>query len=355
MKFWYLYILTLLALASCNSESNPEYLPKATGKPGDILIIMDSMQWNGNLGKEVRDIFAADVPGMPQPEPMFNIVYLHPSRTGLLHQMRNVVYVFTLDQKTSGSRLLRRKFTDETINKIKSDTSFHLSTQPDEFSLGQHVMYLFGSTEENLTDYLNSHEQHIIDFFNKMERERLLKKMPRSGGVAEFLRTDQKIDIRIPETYKLADRKNDFVWFRQIGSNLDKDVFITWKPYTSEYQLSPDSLIEWRDQTLKKHIFEDPEKPNTYLVTELEDSKVLARQLTFNKKFSMELRGLWRTNNRTMGGPFLSYCFVDQTSGLLYYIEGFAYNPGKDKREMVRELETILWTFKTSDELPKKK
>jgi hypothetical protein len=103
---------------------------------------------------------------------------------------------------------------------------------------------------------------------------------------------------------------------------------------------------------LRKYVFEDPERPESYLTTEREESKVQARQLKFNKHFSIELRGLWVTNNHTMGGPFVSYSLVDQQRGLIYYIEGFAYNPGRNKREMLRELEAVLWTFKTSDELP---
>jgi hypothetical protein len=354
MKFWKIYLLAIIVLAGCSADDNPDYLPKASGKPGDMLIIMDSLQWKGTLGHEVRKVFAMPVPGMPQNEPMFNIVFLHPSSAGLLHQMRNIVYVFTLDQKTSGSIFLKRKFSEQTINKIRSDTAFHLSTRKDEFAKSQHVMYLFASTEDQLIRYLHAQKQNMVDYFNKMERERLVRLMTYSANSpSQFMPREWKSNMRVPLTYKLADKAKDFVWFRLIGPNSDRDIVIARKPYTSEYQLLPDSLIEWRDQILKQYIFEDPEKPDSYLVTELEDSKVQARQIKFNTHFSIELRGLWRTNNHTMGGPFLSYAVVDQGTGLLYYLEGFAYNPGRDKREMLRELETILWTFKTSNDLPK--
>ncbi len=355
MKFTVIGVIVISAfLAACSGNSNPDYFPKSSGKPGDILVVMDSLQWKGALGKEVRRVFAAPVPGLPQSEPTFNIVYLHPVRKTLLHQMRNVVYVFTLDQKTSGSIMLRNKFTENTINKIKADTSFHLSTRENEFAKNQEVMYLFGNTEAELIPYLQRQKQNIIDYFNKIERQRLVQELPRaSAGTSSFLVREMQCDMRVPLSYKLAEKTKDFVWFRQIGPNTDRDVWLTWKPYVSEYQLLPDSLIEWRDETLKKYVFEDPEKPNTFLVTELREAAVQARQIRFNDHFSIELRGLWRTNNQTMGGPFLSYAVIDQGRGLIYYLEGFAYNPGKDKREMLRELEAIIWTFKTSDDLKK--
>ena len=52
-----------------------------------------------------------------------------------------------------------------------------------------------------------------------------------------------------------------------------------------------------------------------------------------------------------MGGPFVSYAMVDEANGKFYYVEGFTFSPSKDQREIMRELETILSTFRTSAEL----
>jgi hypothetical protein len=351
-----LFIFFIVAVIACNTQKdkNPNYLPKATGKTGDVIIIMDSLQWKGALGTAVRKIFRAEVPGLPQSEPMFNVIWAHPGKLRLLTQIRNLVYVFTLDQNSPGSRSLRQEFTPETITKISSDTSFFRYTKQDEYSLGQEVMYLFGDTGQNLIHHLEQDADNIIDYFNNVERQRLTNDLlgrKSAQGVAAFLRKEQGIEIRIPIGYKLADKQNDFVWMRQIESNRDKDVFITWKPYEIEYQLLPDSIVAWRDAVAKKYLFEDPDNPLSYLVTERENFPIKARQVNFNNHFAMQIRALWRTNNVTMGGPYLGYALVDETSGLLYYIEGFAYAPGKDKREIMRELEAILWTFRTSQDL----
>jgi len=34
----------------------------------------------------------------------------------------------------------------------------------------------------------------------------------------------------------------------------------------------------------------------------------------------------------------------------LFYVEGFLFSPGKDQRELMRELETIIETFRTATE-----
>lgn len=349
-----LTIVTSFFLAGCN-EKNSDYLPKATGKPGEILVIMDSLQWNGNVGAELKKIFRAEVPALPQDEPMFSVIYAHPERNmKLLTTLKNVVYAFTLDQNSTGTKRLTRSISPETIERIEKDTAFFMSTIKDEYAKGQEVMYLFGATEETLIGHLKKSGKRIIDHFNKLEKERLAKSLftkQATEGVAAFLRREQQVEISIPVGYRLADRRSDFVWLRQINANTDKDIFISWKPYESEYQFLPDSLIAWREEIAKNYLFEDPKNPISYLVTEQRDADVISQQVNFNGHFAMEIRGLWRTNNRTMGGPFVGYGIADEPRGLIYYIEGFAYAPGKDKREFMRELETILWSFKTSDQL----
>jgi hypothetical protein len=350
--------LILSSILACTTSENQrvQNLPGATGKPGDMIIIMDSIQWNGDLGKEVRKIFKEEVPGLPREEPMFNVIYVYP-RKGytLLTQIRNLVYVFTLDQQTAGSHIMKESFTEETLARIRSDSSFFLVTRKDEYSRGQEVMYLFSAKQDDLIHKLKSRGKQIQEYFNTIEKRRLLaslNKTTSTKNVTDVLRKENDIDIRVPFGFKLADKQPDFIWLRQMDSRADKNIFISWKPYESEYQLLPDSLVAWRDAVAKQYLFEDPDQPDSYLKTELSVpyKPLKVTQLSFNKRFAMELRGLWKTNTNTMGGPFISYSMVDKQKQMIYYIEGFCFSPGKDQRETIRELEAILWTFKSADD-----
>jgi hypothetical protein len=189
------------------------------------------------------------------------------------------------------------------------------------------------------------------------ERERLstsLFKSKQVKGVSQVLKKDFQCDLKIPFGYQLVMNNDDFFWVRQINPKDDKDIFISRKKYTSQEQFKRDSLIKWRNVICEKYLFGDPDRPETHLMTETEiDFKpIITREISFNKNFAIEMRGLWRTANFVMGGPFVSYTLVDQPKGMIYYIEGFTYSPGKDQREIMRELETILYTFRTSSELP---
>ena len=80
MKYYIYVLIGVCALMTACNKDNPDYLPKANGKPGEIVLIVDSLQWNDSLGTALRNIFNAEVPGLPQDEPMFSVIYVHPQK-----------------------------------------------------------------------------------------------------------------------------------------------------------------------------------------------------------------------------------------------------------------------------------
>lgn len=341
---------------SCSSSGDDtgKALPSATGKSGDIIIIMDSLQWKDELGKEVRKIFEAEMNGLANAEPMFNLIWVHPNKKiKLLTQIRNLVYVFALDKASSGTRVITDNLSEKTISSIRSDSSFYLVNKKNEYARGQEVMYLFGNTTSELIHHLRRDGQRIQDFFNTAERQRMMtsiKKTVATKSHTELLKRDYNITLHFPTGFKLVQQESDFIWFRSPEAEIDKNFFMARKPYKSEYQLMPDSIIAWRESLCKNYLFEDPDMPESYIVTELEIPfiPVRARQVNFNDKFGMELRGLWRTNTKTMGGPFISYAFVNEADNYVYYLEGFIYSPAKKQRELIREMGAIAYTFEAS-------
>jgi Domain of unknown function (DUF4837) len=345
------FIFLFYTFLSCTNSTSERALPKSTGKSGDIIILMDSLQWKNDLGHELRKIFNADAPGLPHDETVFNAVWVQPNKKiKLLTQIRNLVYVFTLDQKSAGTRVITENLSAETINKIKNDSSFFLVNNQNEYSKGQEVLYLFGRTEEELMAHLQRDGEKIQGFFNSVERQRILatiKKTVSTKNLTATLEKDFGISLALPAGFSLADRQGDFIWFRFPEAEIDRSLFVARKPYERETQLHPDSVVAWRDEICQRYLFEDPEILQSYITTErdIPFNPVISKKVNLNGRFAIETRGLWRTNTRTMGGPFVSYAFVNQKDNQLYYIEGFVYSPGKNQRELIRELEAIAYSF----------
>ncbi|MEL7003442.1 MAG: DUF4837 family protein, partial [Bacteroidota bacterium] len=272
--------------------------------------------------------------------------------------VKNILFVVTLDQFTPGANVVKKYFTPNTLTRIKEDENLYIHTASDEFARDQQIMYLFGKDEKSLIKNIAENEDRIQGFFNNVENERLKKglyKAKENTGLNELLIKDHQASMKIPFGYKLVVNEPGFVWFRQINDESDKNVFVTYKNYTTEKAFLNESIIQMRDSVAKNQLFEDPDDPETHILTETNVPyiPVTSKEINFNNKFGIETKGIWKTKNLSMGGPFLGYTTVDEELGRLYYIEGFVFSPGKDQREFMREMEVILSTFKVKSEISK--
>ena len=54
-----------------------------------------------------------------------------------------------------------------------------------------------------------------------------------------------------------------------------------------------------------------------------------------------------------MGGPFINYTFYDEKSKRLYMLDGSIFAPKYYKRNLIQQIDVILQSFLTKDELSK--
>ena len=64
----------------------------------------------------------------------------------------------------------------------------------------------------------------------------------------------------------------------------------------------------------------------------------------FATDYAVKTAGLWMLENDFMGGPFLSYSFVDPKNQELITLCGYVYQPNKKKRDLLRQLEAIMYS-----------
>ena len=63
----------LLACGETKEENKKIYLPDSNGNLNNISVVIDNQLWDGNVGENVRDVFAASLTGLPVDEPMFKM------------------------------------------------------------------------------------------------------------------------------------------------------------------------------------------------------------------------------------------------------------------------------------------
>lgn len=349
-----LIIINCFSIFACKEINRGK--PEAIGLPGRINIIITPELKNSSVGRMLDSLLTAELEVTPRDESLFNIKFVAPDEINRSHKsMRNLIVAFSFSDRSADAGKVKSLITTASLEKIKSDTSMFVITQSDTWARGQEVMYLFSDSPEQLAIKIRKNSARLVSFFNEKEKERLKKGMLRSNAnkdLAERIKSKLGFRIRIPFGYQLADQQENFLWLRQINSFDDKDIWIARKKFTSLDDFQQLRMIQFRNEICKKYLFEDPEKPDTYLVTETTVSykPVVTRTVNFNGKYAVEMKGLWKTNIPSMGGPFIGYALVDEAKGYFYYIEGFVFSPSKPQREILRELDVILHSFSTDVE-----
>lgn len=323
-------------------------MQSARGEADEIIVVMDSAQWDGEIGKLIREIFREPMKGMPQDEAKFSINKASPLRlNSVLKSVSNMIFVMTLDSKTRESAAIRNYFTDQSLKIIRDDSSRFMLTKQDEFAKGQTVLYLFSNSEDQLIERLKSNQEQLRNYFEaralKTVRKELFKSRNKSAekAIAEEL----DVSIKVPFGWEVAKQLPNFAWVRLMDVDKEQNVFIYKEPYVSEKVF--ENVAYFRDQITEKYL-RDAEKSEIYITRQMRDdlNTVFFDQVSFNDMYGVEQRGLWKISDNSAGGPYVSYTFVDEDTQTLYYIEGYVYAPGGRKKRLVREVEAILSSFK---------
>lgn len=346
MKHLGVFFFLLSILWSCSNSGNipDEYKPPSRGDADELILVIDSTVWAGQVGDELRKILEAPMIGMPQDERLFEVYKVNPLKlNSVLRSANNMVFVTTLDSKTRQSRQLRTFFTDESLKKIKRDTSYFQAIEKDKFAIGQKTLYLFSKTEADLAKKIAKNREAILHLFEsqamRITKARILKS--RAKNIEKVITKNHGYSIQIPYGWDLAQDRLDFVWCRELGLKMEKNIFIFEQPYTDAGVFK--QIVELRDKITELHL-RDGEKNNLY-ITRQKGIPVFGKEVTFKGKFAMQSRGLWAVSDMSGGGPFLSYAMVDEETQTLYYIEGYVYNAGGKKKRLMREMDAILSTF----------
>jgi hypothetical protein len=354
MKQTSIIILTLLwSLFSCQQtvdKARDEFMPKARGEIGEIILVIDSAHWNGQLGSQLKNTFRSPMRGLPQDEALFSLNKVSPRKlNSVLKSARNMVFVTTLDRKSLESSVLRGYFTDQSLKQIQRDTSRFMVVRRDEFAKGQVAVFLFADTEKRLTEKINQNSDELREMFESIERKRLKNQLyaKRENQIEKAIAEKHDYSIKVPFGWDLAKNNEEFVWFRLLEADKEQNIFIYSEPYTDQNIFQ--DIPALRDRITSKYL-RDSQKQNLFIQRQ-EQVPVFEDVVNFESKYAIKARGLWKINNNSLGGPFVSYTIVDEDQQKLYYVEGYVAFPGGKKKNLVREVDAILSTFSTQEKV----
>lgn len=342
------FILFILILSGCNTETGEkikrDLLPIARGENDEIILVIDSAQWKGEIGDELRGTYQKYMPMLPQDEYEFSVSKVNPRKVNdVFRHAKNMIFVMTLDSRSLESRAVREYFTDNSLKMIQKDSSIFYTVRRDEFAKGQIVLYLFGQSEEILAQKIGDNRAALKSLFASAVRERTrddVLAQTEKQKVA-VIKEDHPYTIQVPFGWDLAKNLPDFIWMRKLAAQSELNVFVYEGAYDDRGVFG--KIDEFRDEITSQYL-RDSEKPEIFIKRQPQ-VPVFTQRVSFKDMFAVEARGLWKISDSSGGGPFVSYTFVNEKTQKIYYIEGYVYSPATKKKHLVREVEAILSTF----------
>lgn len=326
-KIFLLYFMaTILAVtfSSCDHLGTPT----SSGRPYEVLVVIDDSLWQRPAGRALFDVLDTDIPGLPQPERSFRISQTSPQRLNrILNIFRNIIKV-EIDPK---------QYTQTKFKYVR-----------DLYASPQVVMTIQSPNEDDFARFVKRHSDVIIDFFIKVEMNRLINELEKKHSVvtANLAREIFQCELWAPSEIKSYKKGKKFFWTSSNGATSMVNICMYSYPYEGPQTFNKQYVLAKRDSVMKANI--PGSLPNMYMATDTLCTSV--RPIVVRGQYAMETRGLWQMENDGMGGPFVSHSRVDTVSNTVIVVEGFVYAPEKMKRGLIRRVEGSLYTLCLPDE-----
>jgi hypothetical protein len=328
MKRILLYILPLLFVvltSGCGSDGDSRasrILSNVTGSSGELVIVTEKSLWDGDLGKKLKEVFEVATPALPQYEPMFNLMQVTPAGFGKLYQNHRNILVLSVDPAVAQPKV---------------------TFQTDAYASSQILFKAVGPNSEAVVNEIINSKQLIIDKLTEAERDRWMRyfKRTQSSHNINRLRDQHGISMPVPAGYRVDETKPGFAWVALETPTTTQSVLIHYFKASGSSVFSRDSMIMIRNNMTKTEV--EGSTPGTYMAIE-ERYPVEYRIFSHNGRNYAEIRGLWTLVNGFMGGPFITIMTYDEKNRRAVMLDGFVYAPNDNKRELMRQVEALLYS-----------
>ncbi|OYT15876.1 MAG: hypothetical protein B7C24_10770 [Bacteroidetes bacterium 4572_77] len=320
-------LLLLISLVSCN-EITTVSRQASTGGINEILVVTNNLnQWKGEIGDSIRSTFTQDMLLLPIPEDEFKLVNIDDAAIEKdLFKKHHNIFIVNIDPKIKDA---------------------FVETRTDLWAKPQIIIKV---NAPNLHEFMVSFEElkeNAFDLYVKNERERISTSYSskfKNINISKALKKHFHIDMNIPKGYSIANINDSKAWIRKETAANSMNILVSVRPYQSTKDFDYIQVKRNRNDLTRTYI--PGSVPGSYQTISDEYFDPILKEISFNDMFAVEFRGLWRVENDFMGGPFISYTFVDEKRKKLISIDGFMYAPKQRKAPLMRELEAILWSVK---------
>lgn len=321
MKRFLPFLAAMCLLAAC--KGGAPLLPSVSGKAGEVLVVMEKAQWDDALGAATRELLATECPYLAISEPLYTLVNIAPGAFGDLFKVHRNIVLFNLSPAVDSTCVYYRK---------------------DMWAQPQCVVQLNAPDGDAALALLSEAGENILGAIEQAERDRVIRNTllyeeasiyaavaPVFGGSPHF-----------PSGYKLRKLTDDFAWIADDKQYTMQDVLIYRYPASGEGDFDKEAILRHRNEMARTNV--PGMYDNTWMTTS-ESFPVTVSYLSYRGRKFVQTRGYWEVENDYMGGPFVSHSFYSPDGKFIIVAEAFVYSPKYDKRQYLRQVESLLYSW----------
>lgn len=324
---FFVFVTFLFFAVSCDTSKQQgalagRIMPNISGGTGEVLVVMDQANWEDSTGELLKDILKEEYPGLPQSEPLFDVIQITKASFEGVFQFHRSILLTTV----SGGLEPKVRYRE------------NIWAKP------QIMVQIEAPTFAVLEELISENEKQIQGFLLQYDRNRLMNVYKESMDpvIQKDIAEHHQVRLAVPRGYNMDFSKEEFTSVSIESSNLSQVIQVYDYPAEGPEDLNVDNLIEKRNSFTRKYVIGPSD--NSYMTT----SKMfepIAYDLRINNLDVIELRGLWDLENGFMGGPFVSHSVYDAARGRIVTVEGYVYHPNQKKRVKMRQVEAIVYSM----------
>ncbi len=335
IRYFLSLIIASVIFFSCgNSDSSTSR--KSSGKTAELIVATNSeATWEGVIGDSIRSFFSQDYPILPQSEPMFSLVHIpvNSLTNNKMFRAHHNILIVEIEEKAKESTIEARK---------------------DYWSKPQRVVRIVSPSVQDFLNFFDQKKEAILQIFMDSEHARLIntfKSFPARDVIAAV---EKKFDyyMAFPGGFYVAKNLPGFMWIRKETQHNSQGMIIYTYDFVDTLAFDKERILTFQNSMTEEYIPGPAE--GSYMTIAQEYSPIVSKKIDLNGRFAIKTRGLWRLEGDFMGGPFINYTFVDQRTNKVVTLVVYAYAPNKPKRDLMIQMESIVYSLKPVNKSDKK-
>ena len=308
---------------SCGDSSLTRTLPNVSGTAGEVLVVIDQSLWDGETGQLLRDNLTGEIKTLPQPEPAFDLVRIPPAGFRDRFMLYRSIMMIEIDPSTK----------DVSVSSIRN-----------QYAESQLLISIKAPDVLLLKEALTRRIDKIKQLIDDCELERVTSVLVRSAGNERCITSSggSSAELIMPAGYRTDfSREGLSIVSCETPSSTQSLIIAFLKPGIRVVE--GERLLQMTDSIMSAEI----KGPDGVSFMKVENkAQVVERIMKRNNRDYDEMRGLWTLEGGYMGGPFISCAVSDTVSSRTIIVTGFIYAPKEKKRELLRQVEALIYSLK---------